>query len=98
MPRLSLELREDRATPECNGAVGINAKVSIKVSADIDIKGGLGNRFQHGIDIPIKGTTAEPGHARQNTHTRDQVQPKGSQSGDMLINATIRALWHLAGS
>ncbi|CAE8721787.1 unnamed protein product [Polarella glacialis] len=49
-------------------------------SADIDIKGGLRNRFQHGFDIPIMGTKAEPGHARRTTLTRGQGRPKGVAS------------------
>ena len=51
LPRFTLDLRQDRATPECHDAVGILA-IDLKdtiVSADIDIKGGMGNRFQHGI-------------------------------------------------
>jgi hypothetical protein len=50
-------INQDRATPECHDAVGILAiepYITI-VSADIDIKGGMGNRFQHGID-PDQGT------------------------------------------
>ena len=51
LPRFTLDFRQDRATPECHDAVGIlaiDSKYNI-VSADIDIKGGMGNRFQRGI-------------------------------------------------
>ena len=66
LPRFTLDLRQDRATPECHDAVGIlaiDSKITI-ISADIDIKGGMGNHFENTASIPIMGM-AEPGHARR---------------------------------
>ena len=67
--------------------------IETTVSADIDIKGGLGNRFQHGID-PDHGTWAEPGHARRTDRPKSTFTSTVLQMGDKEPFLSLEEVCH----